>query len=561
MSKPNMLIPANLPGVQVPEGYMLVAQAKPAPNKTSNSAPKPAYGRNWNQNQRKRERQENFQARGAGEPARRSGPATPPGAADVEMFPVVAQPMGSITAESGLSPEAYTGPADGEVVIESVGTHPGYNTAEYAQARADKLAIRNQNNLSVEVLLNYVKKLMNYLYSFSKVLASADPGAKPDIIKTWRYANNGIAVITGGNILSVVCEILFYCKVYGNPVEGDEFLTPALDKISIHPSLIKGTWLKSWTEEEVMKMSPEVIVTKLDGVTKSSDAFFILKKFVNVLDNSGQLMARLPHGIFQPCLKFVGSNDEPRLVGDAYILASSKRYYDALNALVGHVQKPHVPLIGHNPINSLLKGTGLSLGRFASFAQAENKATSPGSKGDRYPTSMDLLNLCGLPLPAQYHVEENQCLKQQLSLQAEVIHKLQEKLDHLINVQIQTSQAEVIHKLQEKLDHLIDVQGQTSHQLKTLQGVIYQTPRTKPSVTSTGPEPSIDDRQSIDNLLADDEGQEMEQDVPETQQAERKDVQMLDGNRVQVSPEDEVLRIAVNSIIVDDEQQDQKQEL
>ena len=86
--------------------------------------------------------------------------------------------------------------------------------------------------------------------------------------------------------------------------------------------MIKGSWLKGWTKENVMKLSPEAIVTKLDGVTKT-DTFFILKKFLNVLDNSGQLMARLPHGIFQPCLKFVGNNDEPRLIGDAYIMAPS----------------------------------------------------------------------------------------------------------------------------------------------------------------------------------------------------------------------------------------------
>ena len=217
-----------------------------------------------------------------------------------------------------------------------------------------------------------------------------------------------------------------------------------------------------------MKLSPEVIVTKLDGATKS-DTFFTLKKFLNVLDTSRQLMARLPHGIFKPCLKFVGSNDEPRLVGDAYIMSSSKRYYEALNALVGHVQKPHVPLLGHNPINSLLKGTGLSLSRFAGFAQVENRVANPGSKGDRYPTSMDLINLCGLPLPAQYQTEENQCLKQQLNLQAELISKLQERLNHLINVQVQTCQAEAIQKLQEKLDHLVNVQVQASHQLKALQ--------------------------------------------------------------------------------------------
>ena len=308
MYKSNKLVPANLSGVQVPEGYVLVAQAKPTSNNASNSASKPAYGRNWNRNQRKRERRDNIQARGAGEPVGRSGPATPPGAAEVEMDSVVTQPMSSITAESGISPEAYTGPEDVEVIIESVGTHPGYNTAEYAVIRADKLAVRNKSNLSAEVMLNYVKKLVNYLYSFMKILASPDPRTKSEVIKTWRFSNNGIAVITGGNIISIVCEILFFCKLYGNPLEGDEFLTPALDKTSLHAGMIKGSWLKGWTKENVMKLSPKAIVTKLDGVTKT-DTFFILKKFLNVLDNSGQLMARLPHGIFQPCLKFVGNND------------------------------------------------------------------------------------------------------------------------------------------------------------------------------------------------------------------------------------------------------------
>ena len=45
MSQSKMLIPANLPGVQIPEGYMLVTQAKPAPNRASNSAPSTPTGR------------------------------------------------------------------------------------------------------------------------------------------------------------------------------------------------------------------------------------------------------------------------------------------------------------------------------------------------------------------------------------------------------------------------------------------------------------------------------------------------------------------------------------
>ena len=137
----------------------------------------------------------------------------------------------------------------------------------------------------------------------------------------------------------------------------------------------------------------------------------------------------------------------------------------------------------------------------------------------------------------QKQEQENQGLKQQLNIQTEEIHSLQEKLEHLINVQIQTSQ-----------------------QLKVLQDVISQVPGIRSAVTLTVPKPSIDDRQSIDSLLADDEGQEMEQDKPGTQHAEQNSVQMLDGNGVHLSPEDEVLHIAVNSIIVDGEEQNQKQE-
>ena len=104
MSQSKMLIPASLPGVQIPEGYMLVTQAKPTLNRASNSAPQPAYGRNWNRNQRKRERREKFLANGAGEPSRNSGPATPPDTVEVGIVPVVAQPMGSLT-DSSCAPD------------------------------------------------------------------------------------------------------------------------------------------------------------------------------------------------------------------------------------------------------------------------------------------------------------------------------------------------------------------------------------------------------------------------------------------------------------------------
>ena len=203
MSKAEMLVPATLPGVQVPDGYMLVQQVKPVPNNASNSNPQPTFGKNWNRNQRKRERKGQVATSGTGEPVRNSGPAPPPATAEKRIQPVVTQPMGSFTAEAGLSPSSCTGTEGGDVVIEATVNHPGYQTVGYAQHRADKLAVRNKDNLSAEVMLNHVKKLINYLYGFTKILASPDPGAKFEVVKAWRYSNNRITVITGGNVLSV----------------------------------------------------------------------------------------------------------------------------------------------------------------------------------------------------------------------------------------------------------------------------------------------------------------------------------------------------------------------
>ena len=200
----------------------------------------------------------------------------------------------------------------------------------------------------------------------------------------------------------------------------------------------------------------------------------------------------------KPCYKFVGRNDEPRWISDAYdVLGTSTRYSKALNSLVKHVQNAHVPLLGVNQVNNLLRGTGISLNRFTGFAQAEGRVVKERSKDDNYPSPFDLLNLCGLPLPAQYQDEENQKLKLKMELQAEENQKLRKKLDHLINIQIQTSQ-----------------------QINELRGIILQASGVSQTAAAILPDPSIDDRQSIDSLLADDDGQEMEQGVPKAQHQE-----------------------------------------
>ena len=339
MSNAKMLIPANLPGMQIPERYILVQ----APSVASNSKSQPTYGKNWSRNQKRRERAAQLAAGGSKGPARNPGAAPPPAAAETGTVPVVAQPRSPATVEAGPSSLPGSGMDKGDVVVESDSNRPGYHTVSYAQHRADKLAVMNKDNLSAEVMLNYVQKLLKYLYSFARVLASPDPGAEFEVVRMWRYANNGSIVITGGNIISVTCEILFYFKLYGNPVEGHAFLTPVLDCISIHASMKKGNFLQGWTEEGILQLHPDQILAKLDSATRS-ETFAILKKFLNVLDNCGQLAARLPQGIYQPCYKFVGRTDEPRWINDAYVLGSSahKTCPEAPRTITGCKSDQHV---------------------------------------------------------------------------------------------------------------------------------------------------------------------------------------------------------------------------
>ena len=166
-----MLVPNNPNGVQIPDGYVLVQQINSNPNAASNSNPQPPFSKNWNRNQSKRERKEQFAASGGVNPVRNSTPAQPP----VIAQPVVTQPAGPIAANMGLSPLAQPGAGSDKVENESTVNHPGYHTSDYARLRANMLAIRNQSNLSAEMVLNNVKKLVNYIYSFTKVLASPNP--------------------------------------------------------------------------------------------------------------------------------------------------------------------------------------------------------------------------------------------------------------------------------------------------------------------------------------------------------------------------------------------------
>ena len=168
-----MLISSNLAGVQVPDRYMLVPQTSSNPNIASNFNPQSAFGKNWLRNQRKKERREQFAASGVINPVKNLTPVQSPAAAGVESpKPMVAQPTGLVVAEAGPSSDTHLVAGHGRVESESASNHSGYHTAEYARLRANQLALRGQSNLSAEMLLNNVKKLVNYVYCFTKVSRS-----------------------------------------------------------------------------------------------------------------------------------------------------------------------------------------------------------------------------------------------------------------------------------------------------------------------------------------------------------------------------------------------------
>ena len=329
-------------------------------------------------------------------------------------------------------------------------------------------------------------------------------------------------------MLNVVMEILFFFKVYGNPVDGDKFITPALETMKLHQSLVRGICLRGWVEDKIISLLSEEIITMLETLTKSG-AYAVLRKFLSLLDNCGQLAARLPQSVFQPCYKFVGNNDEPRTICDVFNMGMSTRYYRVLNKLVTYVQCPHTPLLGINQINALIKNTGLSLPKFTSFAQVEGRAAQGKDNDTSYPSQTDLLSLCGLPLSAQGQAEEIRAL----------ISPLIEKTNHLINVQVHTSQ-----------------------QIQELRNMILQTSCVNRAVTAILPNPMGADEaaQSIDSLLADNEGKEMEQEKPAAL------LPVLNADQVfwaeyMASPSvADILVESVDSLMADDDAQEHGQE-
>jgi len=102
---------------------------------------------------------------------------------------------------------------------------------------------------------------------------------------------------------------------------------------------------------------------------------------------------------------------------------------------------------------------------------------------------------------------------------------------------------------------MINIQIQNSNQINELKGLILQASGASQTVTVTIPEPSIDDKQSIDHLLADEDGHDMEQEESKIQHLEQNVDQGFNVDGVPQPPADE-LSAAVDSLMVD--LQDQK---
>ena len=143
-----------------------------------------------------------------------------------------------------------------------------------------------------------------------------------------------------------------------------------------------------------------------------------------------------------------------------------------------------------------------------------------------YPSSMDLLNLCGLPLPAQNQAEEFQKL----------ISPLVVKMDHLINVQVQTAK-----------------------QLDELRNVILQMSCVKRTVEAILPRPETEDKQSVDDLLDDDEGRDMEQDEHVTQTPVLNADQVYGANYAAPHPPTDILNASVACLMNSEDMHEQEQ--
>ena len=171
----------------------------------------------------------------------------------------------------------------------------------------------------------------------------------------------------------------------------------------------------------------------------------------------------------------------------------------------------------------MIKNTGLSLPKFTSFAQVEGRAVQEKYVDVNYSSQTDLLSLCRLSLSAQGQAEEIR----------QLISPLIEKINHLINVQVQTSQ-----------------------QIQELRNIILQMSCVNRAVTVSLPNllETDDVAQSIDSLL------EKEKEKLAAQLPVLNAEQVFGAGYMAPPPVADTLVESIDSLMADDDAQEQEQE-
>ena len=90
--------------------------------------------------------------------------------------------------------------------------------------------------------------------------------------------------------------------------------------------------------------------------------------------------------------------------------------------------------------------------------------------------------------------------------------------------------------------------------------IILQVSGVSQAAIAAIPGPSIDDRQSIDSLLADNDGQDMKQEETRTQHPEQNVAQVFEVDGALPPPAVDLLHAAVDELMVDSDMQNQEQD-
>jgi len=414
----------DLQNINVPVGYKLVpdrARGTPGPVRL------PGYGKNFARNQRKRDsrRVDQIQAPSpAALPIPTFAPAQaepePPHKAGLVPAPVVPQPQGSAKeVDEGQNPQG-----------------PSYYTTEYVRAQA--LTITGNAGYSAETVVMMVSKCRDYFYAIARVLVSPTHSAKDDVIKLWRYVQNGQAVLTGANMMNLLMELAKGFIKYGNPYVACPMLTPVLATVKMSGSHV----LYGVGDDGFLMQNREDIVSQINNIVESG-ALEFMQNVLEALENYSNFYAKPLHNCHNYLNEYgvwngtgsINEGGQAKSVLDVYNIASSDRYNTMFRTLTTYIRSGNNPILGSNPVNNLLKSCGLSLTKFRGLIQAEPQVPEARTDDGTYPSRRHLQDLCGLPLPASEQVEVMEELlvpiHDGIDKNAEELAKIKSKMDKM----------------------------------------------------------------------------------------------------------------------------------